>query len=212
MTDHFVLLGDVVDSRSISNRDTFRRHLVRGCDRVNDQYEGDIFGELEILKGIDEIGCVLVSVTNLYDIAKELLNAIYPHQIRIAVVHGEIDVGVRTGSISQMDGPAFHQADELLNNIEQSGRLFDLRTGRMGFDLAVADQINHLLMMRQRWTNHQHDVVSKYEKIGTQNEVSEELGISQQAVSKVLRRASWPMIQHLEERLDRVLQEYDQID
>lgn len=211
MTDYFVLLGDVVDSRSISNRDTFHRHLVNACNQINDRYGENLCGELEILKGIDELGCVLVSVTSIYDIAKDLLDALHPHQIRIAVAHGKIDIGVKTGVVSQMDGPAFHQADELLDSVEQSERRFDIRTGRTGFDLAVADEINLLLTVRQQWTDRQHEIVNKYEQLGNQREVAEELGISQQAVSNSLSRASWPMIQHIEERLDRVLREYNRI-
>lgn len=209
MQDHYVVLGDVVQSRDIEARERFRKMLTDACDRVNRQYEADIEAPFQLLKGVDELGGVLSSATSVYDIVKDLFDALYPHRLRIAIVRDQIDVGVETGVVSKMDGPAFHRADELLDNVEQSDLLFDVRTGRERFDLAVADEINLLLTMRQRWTDRQREIIQCYKHHENQYQVADELGISQQAVSKSLGKASWSMIQHIEQRLDRVLQEYE---
>jgi hypothetical protein len=209
MCDHYVVLGDVVQSRDIDARPQFRSMLAEACDRVSRQYKDDVFAPFQLLKGVDELGGVLSSAVRIYDIVKDLFDALHPHQLRIGVVLGEIDVGAETGVVSKMDGPAFHRGDELLDSIEQSDLLFEARTGRERFDLAVSDEINLLLAHRQQWTDRQREIIACYERRENQYEVADELGISQQAVSKTLGKASWPMIRHVEERLDRVLEEYE---
>lgn len=209
MHERYVVLGDVVQSREIAARERFRRMLADACEDVNREYRTDIVAPFELLKGVDELGGVLSSVTGIYDIVKDLFDALHPHRLRIAVVRGEIDVGADTGVVSQMDGPAFHRADELLEQVERADLLFDARIGQERFDLAVADEINLLLATRRRWTDRQREIIDYYERYGSQYDVAEELGITQQAVSKSLGKASWQMVQRIEERLGRVLQEYE---
>lgn len=63
--------------------------------------------------------------------------------------------------------------------------------------------------MRRQWTDRQREIIKYHEHHENQYEVAEGLDISQQAVSKSLRQASWPMIAEIEERLERVLRAYD---
>lgn len=208
MPNRYVVLGDVVQSRDIDDRNEFQDRLRTACDHVNQQFDRDIYARFQMLKGVDEVGGVLASASNIYAIVKYLFDDLDPHRLRIAVVYDEVDVGIETRVVSEMDGPAFHQADGLLDSIEQTGLLFDMQTGRKHLDLAVADEINLLLAMRQQWTDRQREVVNQYEQYENQYEVADELGISQQAVSKTLSKASWPLIEHVEKRLEQILQEY----
>lgn len=141
MADYFVFLGDVVGSREIPDRDDFRSRLVQTCSQVNERYDEEIHADLQLLKGVDEIGGVLSSGAIIYRLVRTFADAIHPHRLRVAVVHDTIDVGATTGAVSKMDGPAFHRADELLDAIEGSDLLFDVRTGRERFDLAVATRL-----------------------------------------------------------------------
>ena len=55
----YVLLGDVISSRKLENREDFQNKLIYGCNMVNKIYENDIYSYMDILKGSDEIGVVL---------------------------------------------------------------------------------------------------------------------------------------------------------
>lgn len=208
MPDRYVVLGDVVQSREIEDRTQFRTTLSEACDSVNDRFD-DVNAPFQLLKGVDELGAVLASVANIYEVVKTLFDALYPHRLRVAVVLGEIDVGEETGVVSEMDGPAFHRTDSLLDQLEASELLFEMQTGRDRFDLAVSDEINLLLARRQQWTDRQHEIISSYEQYENQYEVADQLGITQQAVSATLQQASWSMLRQVEERLHRVLEEYE---
>ncbi|RBI64724.1 hypothetical protein DMJ13_07420 [halophilic archaeon] len=203
----YVLLGDVIGSRDVEERASFRRRLERACERVS--RNDDVLADVEILKGIDELGGVLSSPTSIDEIAFSLADDLRPNRVRLALVRGEVDVGVETRDVAKMDGPAFHRASELLETVERTDLLFDMETGRQPLDAAVADEINLLLLLRQDWTDGQREIIEAYRRRGTQVEVADELGVSQQSVSKSLRRASWPTIRTVEERLDETLRAYE---
>lgn len=198
--DRYVILGDVVDSREITDRTGFRKTFTEARERVTDQYGSAFVAGPSVLKGIDELGAVLSTLETLYDVAITLQNVLHPHAIRLAVASGDITVG-EAGSVAHMDGEAFHRATELLEAIERDGLRFGLDTGTRPLDTALADEINLLLHVRESWTDRQRDVVTRYERAPTQEAVATDLGISQQAVSNVLQSASWPLVATIEERL-----------
>jgi DNA-binding phage protein len=207
MPEFYVLLGDVVRSREVDDRAAFRRRLERACERASRHDE--VHAPFDVLKGIDEIGGVLSAGTSIWSVVRSLTDELHPQQVRLALVSDEIDVGVETGDVSKMDGPAFHRASELLETVERSNLLFDMQTGRRPLDAAVADELNLLLLLRHEWTERQREVVASYRRHGTQSEVAEDLDVSQQAVSKSLRSASWPTIRTIEERLNETLRSYE---
>lgn len=209
MPDRYVVLGDVVQSREIEDRKSFQTTLSTACDRVNHQFRDDIDAPFRILKGVDELGAVLSSGSNVYEIIKTLFDELHPRRLRVAVVLGGIDVWGETDIVSEMDGPAFHQADSLLDELERSSLLFEMQTGQERLDLAVSDEINLLLTIRQQWTDRQREIINCYEQNENQYDVADRLDISQQAVSSTLQQASWSTIRHIEERLSRVLEEYE---
>ena len=55
------------------------------------------------------------------------------------------------------------------------------------------------------WSNHQNQVVRLYRELGRQKDVAERLGITQQAVSDILKRAHWREINRAERLIDGVL-------
>ena len=204
----YVVLGDVVDSRSIEDRAAFRETFATARRAVVTTLGGTLSVGPTVLKGIDEIGLVLSSIDRLYDLVITLADALHPHQIRLAVARGPVDTTV-TDSVARMDGEAFHRATDLLESIDTDGLLFGLDADRSPLDTAVTDEINLLVDRRASWTDRQREIVAAYERTGVQHEVASELGISQQAVSDVLRSADWPLVETIEGRLRETLATYD---
>jgi len=65
----------------------------------------------------------------------------------------------------------------------------------------ISGQINLLLMAKGEWSTTQRRIIREYEKTGVQSKVAENLGITQQAVSRALRRSNWKEIHSIEESL-----------
>lgn len=205
----YVVLGDVVGSRDVADRDAFQRDLVAACETATERCEGAVVAPFAVLKGVDEVGGVLTSVAPVYDAVRALADGIAPQEMRFAVARGRIDVGYETGDVARMDGPAFHRANDLIEGIESSRLLFEAAVDDSRLDTAVADEITLLLRQRAAWTERQHEVISLYREYGTQYDVAEALGISQQAVSKSLRGVDWRMVTAIEDRLRETLEALD---
>lgn len=199
----YVLLGDVVGSRDIPEREAFQRRLEEVCDTATNDHEVAFQAGLDLLVGVDEVGGVLKTVEPLYDVLTAVYEGIKPHRIRFVCVEGVIDVGWEEGNVGEMDGPAFHVADETLERIEREALWFDMVTDdeeRAQLFRAIGGAINALLYLRCDMTDHQRELAIAYEQLGTQAAVAEEFDVSQQAVSKALAGSNWPMLRTLEGR------------
>lgn len=186
----YVVLVDVVDSREIQNRDAFESRLKSAFDYVSDAERESISTPFTQMKGIDEFGSVLTRVSPIPDIMSDILNRIHPSQARFAIASGEIDIGAERETVAQMDGPAFHRASALLDEIEDEEMYVGLDTSQE-MDPLVASALNLLMIERERLTDRQVEVILAYEKFGTQSKAGEELGLRQQAVSNALNRANY---------------------
>lgn len=203
-----VLLGDVVGSRELTDRVGFGEKLREACEGVNSAYESVLVAPAKPLKGVDELGVVFDDRRATYGIAKGLLGDVHPAIVRFGVAEGRIDVGKESGDITEMDGPAFHRADELVASTRERGLLFDAEFDDRTLDRAIADEVNLLLRWRAERTERQLEYLRAYERHGTQAGAAESLGVTQQAVSKVLRQAGFPFVDEIESRLGETLEEY----
>lgn len=204
MIEKYVVLGDVVNSRNIDNRDLFEDALHRALSHVNREYDRSIHADFELIKGIDEFGGVLNDLRCIYKLISRFYDETYPAEIRFAIFRGNIDVN-ENGTVSEMDGSAFHYADELLHEVEADGQLVYMRAFGPVLDSLIDGNINLLLTLRSTWTTHQFEVIRAYERLGTQQAVANDFDIKQQTVSDVLRSANYPRFAQVRDELNEVL-------
>lgn len=209
MVARYVLLGDVVRSSKVRDTEGFQRRLRHLMGLLNERFAPDLDAEFKILKGIDEIGAVLRSLRFLSAILSEVFFALYPGALRIVVVYGRITVGFSTGDVTQMDGPAFHDAADLMESLKRERLFFRLKAHFPLLDQAISGQVNALTLLKIHWTPEQVEVIRAYRQHRSQLRVASLLGISQQAVSDRLRRAHWAEIHRLETELETLLHAYE---
>lgn len=206
--NEYVVLGDVVGSRNIEDRESFRDSIEAVLEAVNERYGDDVVGEFALVKGVDEIAGVLRDPRNVYELLRDVVSAARPGAIRFAVVYGEIDVGAAADTVVEMDGPAFHRADETLADVAEADLYVAFSGRRPPLDPLIATCINLLLMAREDWTDRQRAMVDAYRETGRQASVADRLGVSQQTVSATLRRADWPRLSRLEDVVNEALGSY----
>lgn len=204
----FVLLGDVVSSRHIADRDLFQSRLNEICRSINDRYGNDIFAPFKILKGLDEMGGVLENIFNFYNIINTVAESLYPQAMRWALVYDFVDTALDSGDVSKMDGPAFHRSSQSILQLKKTERLMNLSVEDEILDRVLTGEINLLLLFRHEISPKQRKIIKEYELVKNQMEVAERFGISQQSVSLALRRSRWKMIKDLEDELNHSLQGY----
>ncbi len=202
----FVMMGDVIASRRIKNREAFQKKLEKTCANVNLNFVEDIYADFNILKGLDEIGGVLMNIKSVYKIMNTFLEQCYPDSIRFVLVFDYIDTAVESHEVSRMDGPAFHKASDMIKDLKGSRLMFKMSIGDEMMDKIVAGETNLLFLLKKDWSPRQRMILYEYRKIGNQNMVANALGITQQAVSKALNRSVWKEISGIEEDLNYILE------
>ena len=207
----FVVLGDVVDSRNVSNRDSLRENLEQTLSEINNEYESGIRAPFRFLKGVDELGAVLSDISILYEAIKRIYVETRPVKIRFAGALGEVDVGADAEDIAEMDGPVFHRADRLLSELTDEGRLFRLDTSDDFADVLLGNHVNLNLMFMDSWTPKEMEIVTRYEKRKNQAEVAAELDVSQQRVSNALRETDWKVFHRMELELNDALEIHESL-
>lgn len=205
----YVVLGDVIASREIEDREAFRDTIATTLEAVNERYAADVVGRFALVKGVDEIAGVMRNPRNLYRLVRDVVSAARPGAIRFAVVYGEIDVGAGGDAVDEMDGPAFHRADEALIDVAGADLYLSFSGRRPAFDSLIEAGINLLLMAREDWTDRQRAMVAAYEETGTQEAVADRFDVSQQTVSATLRRADWRRLGRLEGDVNTALAGYE---
>lgn len=201
----YVLLGDVVSSTRIVDRDIFQKRITDACMHINKIYADDIFAYLKILKGLDEIGGVFFSSSSVYDVITILLDRLYPNSMRFALAFDYIDTAVESKDVAKMDGPAFHKASDIIIELKQTKKYFAMFLGYGNLDKVIGGAINLILTIKKDWSQKEHQIVNETKKGKTQVEIAKELGITQQAVSKTLKRLMWKELEGLEKDLKSVM-------
>jgi len=223
----FVLLGDVDSSREIKEPTAFQIKLEDILKIVNAIYKDDIHADFKIVKGIDEIESVLTSIANIYKIMIAILDCLYPCLMRFVLVFDEIDVGFDSRDVSLMDGVAFHQASNRMNELKKSRKsksdplfsmtvryeekLDDTSTKLVNtLNDALAELINEQLVDRRKWSPEQYKVVKEYRRLQNQNEVAQKIGSTQQNISKILKNLQWWKIEKAEAAINSALPKYSE--
>jgi hypothetical protein len=210
VTRHCVILADVIDSRDLADRESFGDDLDATLGGVNDTLAESITADFTPLKGIDEFGGVLDSPRRAYDVIQQIVDGLFPVEVRFAVAYDAVDVAPEA-DVALMDGPAFHRADELLREVESAGDLVGVDTGDPLRDGYLTDVANLILTLRGDWTARQFEVVTTYRETGNQTATADRLGVSQQSVSSALRRSHYGRIARAETHLRRMLAGADPI-
>lgn len=205
----YALLGDVVGSRDVEDRAAFGEKLTAALEAVNERYGEHLRADLRTMKGIDEIGGVLEDASVVYDVLKTLSDALHPHQVRVAICHGRIDVNPTAADVAAMDGPAFHDATESLEDLESAGLLFVFDGGNPTVDDLASSTVNLVLTLREDWTETEFRVVRARERHDSQQAAAAELDRSQQAVSAALDRAHWGRVRSAETTLAEIFKQYE---
>lgn len=154
----YVMMGDVIASRRIKNREVFQRKLDKICVNVNLNFAEDIYADFNILKGLDEVGGVLTNIKNVYKIMNTFLEQCYPDSIRFVLVYDYIDTAMKSHEVSRMDGPAFHKASDMLKkdwSTRQRMILYEYRTkgnqNMVAKALGITQQAVSKALNRSKW-------------------------------------------------------------
>lgn len=142
---------------------------------------------------MDELSVVLTRPNKSFLFCVLLNERIFPLRFRFAIVEDAIDVGLRSKDANRMDGAAFHRAADMIVDLKKTSRLmaFYLQPP-LSEHASILSQLATLYwVIAMDRTAQQNEVIRLYRNAKNQERVARKLEKTQQAVSALLRTASW---------------------
>jgi hypothetical protein len=198
-----VVLGDVVDSRSLEDRERVRATLETAVDAATEAAGSAVVAPFAVLKGVDEVGGVIDDPARAVAAVRALREHLHPIAVRVAVAWGDVDVAPDAEDVAAMDGPAFHDADAALQAAASDDRLARVALAGVPDVLAnvLGDQLDLLARFTATWTTRQVAVVRAYRDADTMTAVAEDFDVSVQNVSKIIDRTDAKTVFAVEDTL-----------
>lgn len=219
-TEKYVIMTDMKRSRD-EDESVASEKAVNLIGFLNRRYRSDIFLPFQVYRGYDEIVGILKSIEHLCPLFIDVAIMLHPFITRIAVVHGKInyqysntEVNVwNSGKLGDegfitMGGDAFVKANDILGKLKKIDRLFKLQGRNELLDRSLSLNIEEMLREIKNWSKIENDVVNLYRKFRNQVKVAEQLGISQQRVSKIFQQISYSHIDFQEAEINAIFHEY----
>jgi lambda repressor-like predicted transcriptional regulator len=186
-----LLYGELQTPGTIIDREQFATNLIATIEEIRSSYPTDWIAPLARVRGITELAAVLTTPANAFAMGVGLNITIWPQRYRFALVQGELDMGLESGNVALMDGPALGTAFTLLSRAKDQDLPWTIDLGDQLVEscrLFESAAAMHSLITAN-WSPVRLDIVREFRKSGTQAEVARQLNISQQAVSQALSRA-----------------------
>ncbi len=200
-----VLIGDIVLSRRIKNRDAFDKVLLDTMGKLSHQNPA-ILSPYTLTLG-DEIQAVFSRAGSLFSDAISILSAIYPEKMRFSISLGALTKPINPEQAIGMDGPAFYHARDGIESLKKTGYLFDVS----------GDGISHLDLLRQtlslislkmgKWNKTRFQTFVLLQKNVSVKEIAAELQISDKAVYKTINAGGLEVISRLFKDIEEILDE-----
>lgn len=205
-----VVIGDLVASKKMMNRDQVQKDLLWVVERVNRRFKPNMVAPFEITRG-DEIAAVFFKASPV-NRAINIFFDTYPSEIRFGVAFGILSTSLDLlKTSSEIDGPGFYEADEALEEVRRAKRWVSFRLGDSFFDRTLTTLKNLIMTLQHSWTPRQREICRLYKEMGNQTKVAEKLNISQQAVAKSLRISLWDEYVEGEKTIEWLLQQFDRL-
>jgi DNA-binding CsgD family transcriptional regulator len=156
----------------------------------------------------DEVAGLVQSAEPTYDIADSIREAAYPHiKVRFVINRGRI--GVVSRDITQVGGPVFKEAQNLIVNLKREQRAFDWKVGTE-FDNGLLNLLSALSSsMIDNLTPYRHSIWRLLRSGKSQKQMADELGKHPQSVSQAVKSGNIAAISRSEEVIRDILRIID---
>ena len=175
------LVGDLVASRKIPQRETFDGELLNTLAACSQQ-NPDILSPYTLIG--DEIQAVYCQADHIFVDAFRILATIYPQQMRFSFGIGTLIKPINPERATEMDGPAFYAARDGVNLLKESGYLLTIQAETLPSLPLMQSSLTYLSHHVQKWTHNRTIITAHLLQNVEIKEIAAELNISVQAVYK----------------------------
>lgn len=185
---HLVLIGDLVSSRQVAGRAALQRKLQNAVQALNRRRHALLVSPLTITLG-DEFQAVYRGAETVFSDIFFLLHTLAPVRARFALAVGEIVTPLNKQQAIGMDGPAFHEARDVLTTLKTEGRLFGITGVRDDITRLAKPVLSVLSGQTEGWRDKRLQLLAGLLDGATSTALAKTAKITPRAVNKNIRAA-----------------------
>ena len=180
------IIGDIINSKSLTDRQHTQRELRKILERINQRYEDILASNFTITLG-DEFQGVLQNSTSLFRIVDEISFQLQPVKLRFGIGVGTLTTELDPDSSIGADGPAYWKAREAIEFVHKNNDY-----GRANIHLEVEDPdcsvelINEILKLTALQVSGWRDSQIEVYKVILQDEILDPEQINHQRIAENL--------------------------
>jgi predicted DNA-binding protein YlxM (UPF0122 family) len=195
------IIGDIVNSKEITNRSEAQKKLKEILDDLNLKYDSEIASKFTITLG-DEFQALLINTNNLIYILDKLKMDFYPYRLRYGIGIGGIDTEINKSLSIGSDGPAYYAARDAIEGIKKLETSYespkqDIKIYKHNdYKNIKLELVNSSLMLctyiEKGWTDKQREVIKllRFEN-KSQREIAKDLMIAQSSVQRRINSSGY---------------------
>mgnify|MGYP002412058470 CR=1 FL=1 len=195
---YFAVIGDIIRSKKIPNRSKTQEKLAETLACVNEKYRDCLASKFMITLG-DEFQGLLKTGGPAVELITGIEMKLYPVRLRFGVGVGEIVTAIDPELPLGADGPAYHNAREMLTrlkSLEKKSKSPDrdcmVASGGLLNDELVNTVFSLCAAIRKKWTRLQWETVADCIELGdNQLMLARKYKIGQPSVQKRLSGAEY---------------------
>lgn len=186
-TIYTVIIGDISRSKELTGQSRYQTQLFlkSAIVQINEQYREFLQAPMTITKG-DEFQGLVSNPSRGYEIIQALERMVFPIRIRYGLGMGII---YRMGGVLpiEMDGPAFHKANQALELAKKKKIDIWLVSGNEVIDNLVNTVFMLITAIKSRWNERHYKLFWSYQDLGTYREVAAQENVTPQAICDILK-------------------------
>ena len=192
MDHHIVLIGDLIRSKELGDKDRERYQsiLTEEISRIN-QKATSIVSPLTITLG-DEFQAVYNDLSAVLADSWSILEVMHPVGVRFSIGIGQIHTPINSDQALGMDGPAFHAARDGMDEIKESGRIYIISLGspadQQDASLALVSLVNYSLQLLsseiKQWKKTRLQILVMLQNGLSVKKIADKISITESAVYK----------------------------
>ncbi len=190
---YFVIIGDMVQSREIRERQKVQEAFQRALAQVQQEYKQGIVSPLTLTIG-DEFQTVLDQSDRFFAMIHCLEEYLPDIRFRYGLGVGEISTALNRKAAIGMDGPAFHFARQALEQARQMKRRFVFVCASPKIQARIDLFFNWIDTITAGWSKEKLQILHLSQLRLKQKEVAAKIGISQPAVSQHMRQPVFRLV------------------
>ena len=203
------LIGDMIGSQSLENRNIKQRKYVEVFKEINEKFSSHIVADFKVRDG-DGFHGLLNTPENIMQIILMIRLALVPAQIRIGIGFGDITTEIRKAETQEIDGPAFiiarramdfaREQEKKYESINQNTILgieqYSKTYNDSRFETKQVMELINLSfcmcsMIESSWSEKQAEVIKLRTQDLSQREIAKQIKIYQSSVAARLKSSDY---------------------